>query len=559
MTKVRAPVLLDSNFNDVRRLEPSSLSLSLVSTPPSTADMTIPFDASDPVPIRAWVRLYDLHGNAEVYRVSASDTLYDTQEQRLTLEHGITSLRDTIVPSPPDPETDSEIHYTSGNTVRPFTASEMLAFILVSQVDNNCWQAGTCAATDDIFLDRNGDSLLELLLDMMEQLPDYDLAFDFSTTPWTVSIVAKAQTITAEGRLSRNLGTVRVTYDDSELCTRVWYNAKRNGAYVGDYLDADTKATYGTVEGSIYLDTDTKLADAEALAAQYLKKHKEPAISVELDAVDLSSATGETIDAFTLGKKFRLTIPAYGLVVDQWITGLTYQDVYGDPDHVTLTLGNRVADISQRSAKTTRKAKSAARSASGAGGGGARSGAKKTAEATTRIEKNEDHISLIATDAQLEEAESTHQSIFTIQAGQISGKVSQTDYNGNTIVSLIEQTADSVKISARKINLEGYVTASELDALRAEIAHLIGDTVTFSGSVWAQGGFSHTGSHLTLLNTACSWKSKEVVTDVTYSSNSYSGIALANSSFVVNGRISSCTIVHSVSKETDTIYYIGHS
>ena len=205
----------------------------------------------------------------------------------------------------------------------------------------------------------------------------------------------------------------------------------------------------------MYLDTDTKLADAHNLAVQYLKKRKEPAIAVEIDAVDLSSATGETIDTFTLGKKFRLTIPAYGLIVDQWITGLSYKDVYGDPEHVTLTLGNRIADISQRSARTTKTAKHAARSASGAGGGGARTGAKKTDELkqdytyfkqndyaiemgavhdelddhgelisqqSTKIEQNATHISLIATDEQLTEAASSHQAIFTIQANQISSK-----------------------------------------------------------------------------------------------------------------------------------------
>lgn len=586
MIKVRAPVLLDSSFNDVRRLEPSVLSLSLVSTPPSTADMTIPFDASDPVPMRAWVRVYDLHGNAEIYRVSASDTLYDTEEQRLTLEHAITSLRDTIIPSPPDPTSDSEIHYSSGNTTRPYTASEMLAFLIVSQAANNCWQAGTCAATDNVFLDRNGDSLFEMLIDMMDQLPDYDLAFDFSTSPWTVSIVAKATTVTAEGRLSRNLGSVRVTYDDSELCTRVWYNAKSGDNYVTTYLNADTQSTYGIAEGSMYLDTDTKLADAYNLAVQYLKKRKEPAIAVEIDAVDLSSATGETIDTFTLGKKFRLTIPAYGLIVDQWITGLSYKDVYGDPEHVTLTLGNRIADISQRSARTTKTAKHAARSASGAGGGGARTGAKKTDELkqdytyfkqndyaiemgavhdelddhgelisqqSTKIEQNATHISLIATDEQLTEAASSHQAIFTIQANQISSKVSETDFNGNTIASKINQTSTTIDIEAEHINLTGYVTASQLAALRAEISYLLGDTVTFTNSVWMRGSLSHTGSNLTLLNKVCSWKEQTVVTSVSLGTTSSHDFQKMGGTYVTG------KLVTSWSSNNTTIYYIGHS
>ncbi len=46
------------------------------------------------------------------------------------------------------------------------------------------------------------------------------------------------------------------------------------------------------------------------------------------------------------------------------------------------------------------------------------------------------------------------------QANLIASKVSQTDFNGNTISSLINQTATSIKIQAEKIQLEGIVTAN---------------------------------------------------------------------------------------------------
>lgn len=42
--------------------------------------------------------------------------------------------------------------------------------------------------------------------------------------------------------------------------------------------------------------------------------------------------------------------------------------------------------------------------------------------------------------------------------GQISQKVSKTEYNGNTIASLINQTATTIDINASKINLRGAVT-----------------------------------------------------------------------------------------------------
>ena len=52
---------------------------------------------------------------------------------------------------------------------------------------------------------------------------------------------------------------------------------------------------------------------------------------------------------------------------------------------------------------------------------------------------------------------SSAESTISQQSWQISQKVSQTDYNGNTIASLINQTATSVKIQARNIDLYGAV------------------------------------------------------------------------------------------------------
>lgn len=52
----------------------------------------------------------------------------------------------------------------------------------------------------------------------------------------------------------------------------------------------------------------------------------------------------------------------------------------------------------------------------------------------------------------------TAESSITQQAWQISQKVSTTDYNGNTIASLINQTSTTIDIQASKINLVGAVT-----------------------------------------------------------------------------------------------------
>lgn len=56
----------------------------------------------------------------------------------------------------------------------------------------------------------------------------------------------------------------------------------------------------------------------------------------------------------------------------------------------------------------------------------------------------------------------TNYSTITQTATQIATRVATTDYNGNTIASLINQTATTIQISASKINLSGYVTVTNL-------------------------------------------------------------------------------------------------
>lgn len=59
-------------------------------------------------------------------------------------------------------------------------------------------------------------------------------------------------------------------------------------------------------------------------------------------------------------------------------------------------------------------------------------------------------------------------STVTIQAGQISSKVSHND-----VISSINQTPESVVIDAGRIDLSGYVTASQLQATQAQITNLM--------------------------------------------------------------------------------------
>lgn len=588
MTKqVALPRLLDSALVETARLNPASLSISLTQNPVSTADMTV--ELSDtPVPMRSWVELYTIHGSAGIFRVSQSDIDYDRDEQRCTLEHGLCALNDAILTGGEEEEEEGK------------TPTEWLDTLLARQTAKKgstaLWSRGTVAATSTVYLTPSENTLLDLLTLMMEQLPDYIITTDQSVFPWKINIVKKSTAVQAEGRLSRNLSSVRISYDDSDLCTRVYANGIVQG-----YIDADTVSTYGIVEQYLMLDENTEHADAIRLAKAYLKKRKEPAVSVEIDAVDLSRATGEGWDAFTLGKKFRLSLPAYGVTFEEWITGVTYGDVYGDPEHVTLTLANEVADLAQRMAKVEVTAQEADyKSDSNSSRIG--STARTVVQHETKLEKTDSYLKFlddegvtvwrdtsasvevgdafaamkaqvtdtygniakkediiqrmreagVTVDAskslveiyaseQIKTSKGVSENTASIKtnAGNIELKVSK-----DGVISAINQTAEEVKIKASKINLEGYVTASQLSTAITSATSMGTQIITISQT-------------LNLGSRTAEWQDLDVVTSVSKSFGKLENIALADKDGNIIGRVTLSSFVNKVTYKTRQIHFLG--
>ena len=85
------------------------------------------------------------------------------------------------------------------------------------------------------------------------------------------------------------------------------------------------------------------------------------------------------------------------------------------------------------------------------------------------------------------------ESSITQNANNIALKVSETDYNGNTIASLINQNATTVQISASKINLSGYVTATSLSSSGSTVidgGRIQGGTISLGGASNGKGQIS---------------------------------------------------------------------
>jgi phage minor structural protein len=78
--------------------------------------------------------------------------------------------------------------------------------------------------------------------------------------------------------------------------------------------------------------------------------------------------------------------------------------------------------------------------------------------ATLKIEADNVVINVQSIDTRLGTAEGQ----ISVQSGQIALKVSQTDYNANSIASLFNMSPTAIDIETGKLNLKGYITATSL-------------------------------------------------------------------------------------------------
>lgn len=315
---VRLPRLLDSSMKELARLNPVSLSLEENLSPLSTAEMVLP-EGECAAETGQFVELYTSHGSAGIYRVQQVEQDYGGRVT-LALEHGLTTLGDGIMP---------------GESEQSGTTRQLLADILACQ-PQTMWQLGTVAVPDSRTLTWKCDhsNLLESLCSLMDELTGYRLTYDQSVFPWVLNVEALTDDDGCECRLSRNLSSLRVEEDRSELCTRLYVSG------LSSPLDADTIGTLGVV--TRYMDADPDIGEAELTkqGRSFLEAHKSPAISVTMDAMDWYEATGEPFDRFTLGKVCRVCLPDYGRTIRQRVIALSWPDVYGQPDQLTVKLAS---------------------------------------------------------------------------------------------------------------------------------------------------------------------------------------------------------------------------
>ena len=548
---MRLPRLLNADGSERSRLHPVKLSATINKTPLSVSNMVVL--AGNDIFVRDFVEIYRKDKSLGIFRVSSVGR-ESKGTQNINLSHGIATLEDSVTPA---------------ETTVQGTLSAVVATLLGYQKGTARWAVGSVPNEGDYKLEVDRTNLLQAFCDLCKQARDYVFRYDQTTTPWKINAYPVASENLSECRISRNASSPRMTIDESDLCTRVLAPQLDNG-----YMDADTINTWGIVERDLGVADDSDAAEVKKYAAEVLEARKNPAISVEIDAFELSDRTGDPIDRFEIGYRCRVAMTGIGISVLETIESLYYYDLLSQPDVVTITLANKPRDVSKSLAslanQTSGLTSTVTKYGSSIRGNSAAIDDNKQfiirdREIIDLHTKTIEEQGLVLKEAeiQLGDAKITleaHQQTLTEQGKRLSSAEIRLDgaeanillkVDKDGVISAINLSPEAITIQASKINLEGYVTARQLEAELENIELSFNEriyTKTLQANSVATGEFTLSGTRMSKIN-------KTFLTGVKISvGKATARVMHANGSPMEITYVSSVTI----SNSDDDIYYVGY-
>lgn len=318
----------------------------------STATLVLPFD--DPMTEQivvpaSYARIYDGERDLGFFRFAGVPD--DEHAQQGTITYSLQSAECTLL--------DGSLtgwHELGGTGLN---TRWVMNYVLAQQpIENKQWTLGACEFEDYYQYNFEDTTLLESLMSLGEVLmDDYQFRFDSTNERWTASLVHLPQEASRALVYGRNAQRIRRSVD-GRVVTRLYgrgYGEGDNQLTIAsvnggrDYLDADAEAMHRWgVRVGIHVDTrQTDPATLKAHMERILAAGKQPTVSYEADAIDLWRETGESWDDISLGDKVLVLDTKLGGPVSVRVTGISKEDIDGDPGRARYTLDNRRADTAE--------------------------------------------------------------------------------------------------------------------------------------------------------------------------------------------------------------------
>ena len=442
------------SLQEAGRFSPESMPLTLCERQ-SQASIAIGPEVPEII-VGDWLQDMDEPGEGIVWRVKTVEKQPLLESRTLQLEHLINTLKDELMFGEVTPKT-----ITGNNSAVNCTAAEAVAYILGRQ---SIWTLGSVDSAYSAISNPysfNGESLFAALESVTASLEDAYWEYSFDTFPFVLSIKKLDSTVDSEMRASRNIQTLRYTVDRSRMYTRFYPIGKNNLHLDGDYVSRNEEI-YGTISKT---ETDqSKATKAELLrwANERISRHCEPSVTVTIAGLELSEATGEPLDHFTINKKCRVPLPDYGTTITEKVTKLQWADKIKEKEKVTVTLANLLEDVA--SIINSQNAKS---------GGGGRAAAKNAEEDHAWFVDTTDHVAMVAEAVAGEGASQDWSRVaeLVVDGNGIHQRVQEAQEDIVTAFSLIEQTSTAIRIEMASVvsQVHSFIEMTP-DMIHAEVS-----------------------------------------------------------------------------------------
>ena len=434
----------------------------------STAEM-VPADMTG-IDVNSWLQDDTEPGRGIVWRVKSISNAYNTDTPKVSMEHAINLLKDRILFGEVKPST-----ITGNSSSTTCTALQAIRYILNQQSD---WILDNFEYTKVYGAYKfDGDTLYDALVTVSNSLPDCWWSYDMNVYPFRLSITRKEDDPACEMRASRNLRTISKTIDKSGMFTRFYPIGYDDLQLPEKYIDRNT-SVYGVICKTETNTSFDSVSELRGWANERLHDHSEPVVTITVEALELSAATGEAMDHLLLGAVCRVPLTEYNTTLLERITQISIPDKINQPEVVKLTLCNSRTDVSTVIAEILKSSSKSSRAST-----------RQSKEDHAWIEDTSEHVSLTAkgvvgVDAQgnpnwtrlsqiVVDGTGIHQMVQGLQGDMVvaNTKIEQNEY---------QITLEAQRASAAEGQLSGRITV-EADRITQEVtARKSGDDVLSS-------------------------------------------------------------------------------
>lgn len=346
--KGQLPRKLNASFRPAEQLQAISCALEESTTAVPKATLTLP-PGAEPLQIHELVELFVGEESHGYFRVVSSGVNLRNQ-----ITHQLMGAADTLT----DDVWAAQVAETTYTPAALFTAA-------LTHQSVQRWQKGRCDAAVSVKTAISYDDLWTVLEKIRAENPDCMWQYDYTTTPWTLSLVEMQETIESELRIGRNIESATINITDKEMCNRLYMTVTSdNGSTLVTAENTESINKYGVVV-KLATVTAQEAPNPQAYAAAILAERAEPIAYISIGGLDLKEITGDEFDRVKLGTKCRAVIPEYRETpLSERVVAKKWPDVIHEPERVTVSLANAIQTFSENLQFIRRTASSARSSAS---------------------------------------------------------------------------------------------------------------------------------------------------------------------------------------------------